>query len=122
MSKPNSNWRDRLHTVNISRDEEVEIIAWYEKKEPDPWTCIEELIDNLWSVRVTPPGSGDDFWASASCRDSKSSLDGHTFSVHYPDAAVVVALLFYVITVMLERGDHDIMADISAKDWIKRRS
>lgn len=122
MPAKNSSWRDKLHTVNLSFEEEMQIAAWYAKNEPDPWTCIEELTDDLWSIRVTPPGSGDDFWASASCRDSKSEFEGHTFSVHYPDAAAAVALLYYVVTVKLKRGDHDLLEEMGTKDWMKTSS
>ncbi len=119
MKSGNSSWRDKLHTVNLSRDEEKEVAIWYADQDRDAWTCVEEMIDDFWSVRITPPGGGDDFWASASCRDSKSELDGHTFSVHYPDVDTVVILLYYVVNVMLKRGDHDIFTEISPKDWLK---
>lgn len=122
MKAGNANWRDKLHTVSLSVGEEMEVAAWFKDNTMIAWVCLEELLDNSWSVRITPPGSGDDYWASATCRQSKSDVEGHTFSVRYPDVEGVMFLLYYVVTVMLERGDHDIFSEISSKDWMKINS
>lgn len=99
-----SEWKERLHRVDFSLEDELAAQEWATANKPAWDTCLEELVDNAWSVRVSPPTSGDDYWVSATCKDEKADYGGHTFSVVYPDYQTGTILLFWYITSQLEPG------------------
>jgi hypothetical protein len=92
-------WQDRLHTIAFSYSEEGEIAAWYATQDRTPFMCFEELVDSGWSVKVTPPGSGDDYWVSVTGKHTGSEYDGQTYTVRYPGLNEAMLLAYYVITV-----------------------
>lgn len=113
-----NNWQDKVHTVYFSAMEEDTVRLWVGENKPNWVTCLEELVDDGWSVKVTPPGKGDDYWCTITCKDSKSPFNGHSFSTRYPDLALSVILAYYVANVMIERGELDQFARSNGKNWL----
>lgn len=113
-----SDWRDKFHNIQFSFDDEVVIQEWYATNKPNYVTCLEELLDNGWSVKITPPSRGDAYWCSVTCKDAKSPYHEHTFSVKYPDLSAAVVLAFYVVEVMLERGEFSTLVQSNGNRWL----
>lgn len=113
-------WKDNLHTVDFSLEEEMDIQAWESKTKPSPWFLLQELVDDGWSIRITPPKNGDDYWCTGTAKSVEKSLDGHSFSVRYPDMETTIILLGYVIKVQLEDGQLDQIITPKSRDWLSR--
>lgn len=117
--KSADSWKDRLHTVDFSYEDELAVKRWLDEKKPEPYVLLEELLDNGWSVRISPPISGDDYWCTATAKSVEKSIDGHSFSVKYPDMRTSVLLCGYVILVMLPTSELDSMIEPRSREWLK---
>jgi hypothetical protein len=117
-SKENFDWRDKIHFVEFSLEEEIDIKEWYDSNSPVWVSCLEQLFDDEWAVKVSPPKGGDDWYVSGQFRGQGKNYDGHTFTVRYPDMEQAVILLFYVLTAMLEDGKMDQVLDSKARAWL----
>jgi hypothetical protein len=113
-------WKDRLHVVDFSYEDELIIADWYESSKPEPYTCLEELLDGDWSIRVTPPSNGNDFWCSATYKGEGRAYSGHTYTVKYPDCGTVIILVYYVVYTMLEDGRLNASMSVRSKAWLER--
>lgn len=118
--KPNgSSWKDRLHLIDFSRDEEDEIKEWYSKNTV-PWqTMYEELLDSGCSVKATPPSRQDDYWVSITVKDSGSDWYEHTFTIRYPDFISAMTIAYYFFTVHLVEGRYQTERGGGSRDWLK---
>lgn len=100
-------WRDKIHFVEFSYEEEIEIQGWYSDKSP-VWTdCLAEMLDSQWAVKISPPKDGDDWFVTGQFRGSGEAWDGHSFTVRYPDCETATVILYYYIKVILIRSGFD---------------
>lgn len=118
-SSANGDWRDKVHFVDFSIEDEASIKEWYDANSPVWFTCLEQLFDDQWAIKVSPPKGGDDWFITGQFRGSGEAYDGHSFTVRYPDMETGVVLLFYVITAMLEEGQFDQVLDNKSRAWLK---
>lgn len=113
-----TDWRSKIHFVDFSVDDEIAIKEWYDANVPVWNTCLEQLFDDGWAVKISPPKNGDDWFVSGSFRGQGENYDGHTFTVRYPDMETGVILLFYVVTAMLRDGQMDQVLDSKSRAWL----
>jgi len=111
-------WRSKVHFVEFSFEEENDIKVWRDATSPDWVTCLEQLFDDGWSVKVSPPGQGDDWFVTGQYRPTGEVYSGHSFTVKYPDLEASVMLLFYVITAMLADGKMDGLLHTKNRAWL----
>lgn len=112
-------WQDKLHLVEFSFEDEEQIHRWYEREKPDTWPIFSEMLDSGWSVRVSPPKQGDDYWCTATAKSVEKSLDGHSFSIRYPDMETAVILCGYVVLVMIPDNQLDQLVQPKSRAWLK---
>jgi len=96
-----------MHFLSFSHNDEVEINTWLKSQKPQWAPCLEEIVDNGWSLKVTPPGSRDDYTVSITCKDTASDAHDHSFILTYPDFDGAILLAYYVSTVMYDRAELD---------------
>lgn len=119
MSVDGTSWKDRIHRVDFSVNEEFEITEWYHGLTVEWYEIIEELVDSGWAVKVTPPSGNDNYWVTASCKVKKHSYDGHSFTVAYPDFATAIILIYYVVTIMLDQQGREFGSVGGSRAWLK---
>lgn len=117
--KSNEDWRTKIHFVDFSVEEEDTIKLWYEANSPQWQDCFEQMVDSGWAVKISPPAKGDDWYATAQCRDDKVAYSGHSFTVRYPDYTMAIVLLFYVTDAMLPNGHLDLVIEPKGRAWLK---
>lgn len=115
----NEGWKKKVHTLYFSMEEEFEIQAWYGTSELSWHLALEELVSDDLSVRINPPSTGDDYWASATFKSKEDTYHGHTFSVKYPDMEIAVLILYWAITVYVEEGRFQLEEETGSRDWLK---
>lgn len=119
MALDGSSWKDKVHRVDFSPNEEHEIAEWYHSLTIEWYTIVEQLVDSGWAVKITPPSSNDNYWVTASCKVRKHHYDGHSFSVVYPDFATAIILIYYVITIMVETQGREFGSAGGSRAWLK---
>ena len=112
-------WKDLVHFVEFSLDDELKIKDWYDANGPVWDTCLEQLFDEGWAVKISPPKNGDDWFVTSQFRGSGEAYDGHSFTVRYPDMETGVILIYWVITAMLKDGQMDQVLDTKPRAWLK---
>ena len=114
----NSDWRDKIHFVEFSYDEEVEIQEWYSDKSPNWTDCLAEMLDSQWAVKISPPKGGDDWFITGQFRGSGEDWDGHSFTVRYPDCETAAVILYYYVTIILIRSGFDEAQRGKGRAWL----
>lgn len=111
-------WRDKLHLIEFSFEDELDVKEWVTSMKPEASLLLEELVDSGWSVRISPPKSGDDYWCTATAKSIGEGLDGHSFSVKYPDFETAIILCGYAIQCMVIPGKFTVDAPRSSRAWL----
>ena len=113
-------WRDKIHSVDLSRNDEAEIVSWLLESTPQWQSKFAEILDSGYALKISPPGKGNDYWFSATCRVEKDPWYGHTFTVKYPDLEMGLLYITFVLQVWLERGQLDQYLGNEDEDWIRK--
>lgn len=113
-------WQDRMHNIDFSYSDEVEAQGWYDAVKPLWSACVEELVEDGWSVRITPPTQGDDYWVSCTGKSVENRYLDHSYIVRYPDLETAVVLMYYVITKWGEDGRLPGATDNSKGGWLNK--
>lgn len=109
-------WRTKIHFVEFSYEEEVEIQEWYSDKSPNWTDCLAEMLDSQWAVKISPPKGGDDWFVTGQFRGSGEPWDNHSFTIRYPDCETATVILYYYVTVILIRSG------LAESQWGKGRA
>lgn len=117
-SRDADGWRGKIHFVDFSRRQEDEVKLWYSTVDGNVSLALSKLLDSGWGIKLTPPSSGDLFWCSVTCKIEGNPLEGHTLTVRYPDMEGCFWLAYYVVFVMLERGELSDLAPDTARKWL----
>lgn len=97
-------WRDRVHHISLTRNDENEAAEWWNLQTKDWGTLFEELLDSYWAIKISPPARTDDYWVSLSRRRDGDQWDGHTFIVRYPGFEGAIVLAYYVVQTFISEG------------------
>ena len=113
-----SDWRDKVHFVEFSYEEETEIQEWYSDKSPNWADCLAEMLDSQWAVKISPPKGGDDWFVTGQFRGSGEAWDGHSFTIRYPDCETATVILYYYVKVILIRSGFDEALRSASRAWL----
>lgn len=112
-------WRDNLHWLNFSYDDEIEIRKWVNNTSPDWSSCLAELVDSEWSVRITPPTRGDDYTVSCTYKGKRAELKDQTYIASYPDFEGSVLIAYWAITILLEDRGALKTNELTTRAWLE---
>lgn len=117
-SSSKGTWKDRIHTVFFSYQEEDEIKEWFTRSNVTWHVCLSELIDDGYSVKVSPPASGDDYWVSVTLKKDMGTWTGHTFSIRYPDFEQSVIIMYWFCKCYLVEGRYQMNGDTTSRSFL----
>lgn len=120
VEEDKSDWRTRLHNVELSFEEELTIQEWYAATEPKFSLCIEELVSEGWSIRISPPTTGSDFWCSGTYKIDDEDYKGHTWSIRYPDLETSVFLLYWYINNVISETGLGGSKESGGRNWLQK--
>lgn len=119
VSKAGDLWKEKVHYVEFSVEDEVSCQDWAKSQRPGWADCLDEMLDSEWAVKITPPKDEGDWFVTGQKKSSSDELDGHSFTVKYPDKAGAVVLLYWVITSMLKDGRLDQVIKSKSRAWLE---
>jgi len=110
-----SDWRDRMHYVNLSYNEELEIREWLSGREGNQLDYLDEMIEDGWGVKMTPRKDGRGITTSVTCNDSDHALDGHTYMLTYGSVRVGIMVAYWLVREFLadEKATPDLATGLS---------
>ena len=103
-SSSNTDWKDRYHVINLSPRDEKDCIDWVIATKPNWTSCVEQMVEDGWSVKITPPNNNSNYVVSFTGKCVDTEYDDNTYSVYYPDLEGCVLVAFYVAEVWRENG------------------
>jgi hypothetical protein len=113
-----ASWQDRMHNLDFSYADEKEAGDWYQAVRPIWSSCIEELVEDGWSIRITPPGSGDDYWITATGKSTEEKYVDQSYIVRYPSLENGVCLMYFALTKWGDDGRLPAGQKGSKTDWL----
>lgn len=115
-------WQDRMHNIDFSYADELEVQAWYDTASPVWHLCLEELVSEGWSVRITPPVTGDDYWVTGTGKATDVVYLEHSYIIRYPDFEMAILLLYYVVSKWGEEGRLPVGRGEAKGGWLKKEA
>lgn len=111
-----NDWRDKMHYINLSYNDELEVKEWLIAQKAEPSSMLDELLDDLWSVKLTNRQDGRGVTTSVTCRDPESELLDHTYIMTYPSYKVGLMVSYWLVRVRLsdERASADLSTSVSS--------
>lgn len=110
---PGEAWRDKIHFLNFSRKDEAEIAQWLETNNHGGMDALEEVITDLWSVKITPRIDGEGYTLTVSPKDENHPTANHSYISNWPSVGLCCLVALWLVRVYL---DDERATDDSATD------
>lgn len=111
-------WKDRIHWVALTYGEEVDVKEWYGKTVYGWSTALQELVDDGWSVKITPDEDLVSYYCSVTCKVPKLPHTGHTWTFRYRDYEVGIMVVFWYLKVRWEGEPMIVPTSNAEEDWL----
>jgi hypothetical protein len=97
-------WKDKIHYVNLSYQQELEIKEWLSQRKGQPIDYLDEIIDDRWAIKFTNRKDGRGITTSVTCNDDDHELAGHTWTMTYGSFKVGILIAYWLVREYLDEN------------------